>query len=115
LSEAGQVGILVPDMSEFSAAEIQHLAKLARISLSDTEVAEFSAELPKILEFVEQLKAVKLADDLPAEALTTLEDLRADEVSGQRLSAKQLAALAPDWQAGQNVVPAVFGEVTDEG
>ncbi len=115
MSELNRVGILIPDMSELTAAEINHLATLARVRLSDAEVTEFSAELPKILEFVEQLQAVKLDKDLPAERLVELEQLRADEVTGERLTPKQLEELAPEWRDGQNVVPAVFGEVTDEG
>ncbi|HSX42212.1 MAG TPA: Asp-tRNA(Asn)/Glu-tRNA(Gln) amidotransferase subunit GatC [Candidatus Saccharimonadales bacterium] len=102
-------------MSELSAAEIAHLAKLARIRLSTEEQKSLSQELPKIVEFVEQLRAVKLDDSLAGAEPAELESLRPDEVSGERLSVEQLKNLAPDWRDGQNVVPAVFGEVADEG
>lgn len=106
--------IIEPDMPELSAAEVSHLAKLARIRLSAAETKEFSAKLPKILDLVDQLKSVTLSKDLPAEPATALEKLRADEVSGQRLGVERLAKLAPEWQNGQNVVPAVFSEAADE-
>lgn len=101
-------------MSDFSAAEIDHLAELARIALSPEEKAEFTQELPKIVEFVEHLRGVKLDDDLKGSEAVDLKNMRKDEVSGARLTLEQLQALAPNWQDGQVVVPAVFGEAADE-
>ena len=102
-------------MSDISAADVSHLAKLARVRLTPEEEQEFTSELPKILDFVEQLRQVKLGKNLPETAAVKLEDLRADEVSGKRLSVGELEKLAPEWRDGQNVVPAVFGEAVDEG
>lgn len=100
-------------MSQLNLEEVNHLADLARLTLSSEEQEKFSQELPKIVEFVEQLREVKLDGDVETTKTTPLEAMRADEVSGDRLSLNQLEQLAPTWRDGQVEVPAVFGEDAD--
>lgn len=102
-------------MSEITSADVAHLATLARIKLSAEEQQEFAGELPKIVEFVEQLRQVKLASAGEQTKTVDLKDLRDDVVASNQLSLTQLEGLAPEWRDGQNVVPAVFGESSDEG
>lgn len=97
-------------MTQISAAEVAHLATLARLNLSADEQAKFAEELPKIVDFVEQLQQVPLDDANQETATTPLEAMRPDEVSGDRLTLDQLEKLAPTWRDGQVEVPAVFGE-----
>lgn len=105
-------------MSELNQTNIGHLADLARLSLSADEQAKFSQELPKIVEFVEQLQQVRLDGDDVSVKATPLEVMRDDVVSSERLTPAQLEQLAPTWRAippagGQVEVPAVFGEDAD--
>lgn len=101
-------------MSEFSLEEIDHLAKLSRLTLSTEEKEKFAKQLPEILEFVDQLSAVaKLSSEKPTQT-TPLAKLRADEKSSEKLSLETLQKLAPAWHENQVEVPAVFGEVADE-
>jgi aspartyl-tRNA(Asn)/glutamyl-tRNA(Gln) amidotransferase subunit C len=102
-------------MSQLSAEEIDHLAKLTRIKLSAEERQEFAGELPKIVEFIEQLRQVQLSSTLVEAPAVPLEGLREDSVGSQALSLEQLQRLAPEWQNGQNVVPAVFGNDSEGG
>lgn len=99
-------------MSELSSAEITHLAKLARLSLSETEIERFAQELPKIAEFVAVLQDASIDKDDKLRPSRPLEEMRAD-IAGTSLTPDELQALAPEWQDGQNRVPAVFGESTD--
>ncbi len=57
-----------------------HLAQLARISLSDAEVDEFSEELSAILQYVEQLSSVDVADLKPTNQVTGLTNVMRDDV-----------------------------------
>lgn len=105
-------------MSQLTPEEVNHLASLARLTLSGEEQAKFGQELPKIVEFVEQLREVKLDGDVETTKTTPLEAMRSDEVSSGRLTLAQLEQLAPTWRAippagGQVEVPAVFGEDAD--
>ena len=113
LSGADQVDIL-KSMSELAPEEIDHLAKLARITLSPEEKAQFAEQLPEIIGFIDALTTVTKTGSVESAIIPTPQaELRADEVSGERLSIEQLAKLAPAWRDDQVSVPAVFGEVGD--
>lgn len=102
-------------MSEISNEDITHLAKLSRLTLSSGEKEKFTKQLPEILEFVDQLSVVaKISSEKPSQT-TPLVKLRADEESSEKLSLETLQKLAPAWHEDQVEVPAVFGEVADEG
>jgi aspartyl-tRNA(Asn)/glutamyl-tRNA(Gln) amidotransferase subunit C len=64
------------------AATVRHIAKLARISVTDSEVAALAPELSNILGWIEQLQEVNVAGVEPMTAVipNTLR-LREDEVT----------------------------------
>jgi len=68
-------------MANLTRDDVLHLAQLARISLSDDEVNEFSEELSAILQYVEQLSSVDVSDLEPTNQVTGLTNvMRDDEV-----------------------------------
>lgn len=90
-------------------AEVRKLAYLARLELSDDEVAEVRPQLDRILEFIESLSAL---DTENVEPMTTALDVenrwRADTlVVG--LSNAQAIENAPAHDEGCFLVPAVLG------
>ncbi len=99
-------------MSGLTASGIDHLAKLARLALSDAEKEKFSRELPKIAEFVEALQKSEIATNSQKDAVS-LTMLRDDVPSNNGLTLDQLQQLSPQWEKNQNVVPPVFG-VSDD-
>jgi aspartyl-tRNA(Asn)/glutamyl-tRNA(Gln) amidotransferase subunit C len=99
-------------MPTLKPAEISHLAALARLSLTEEESKQFAKQLPQILDFVDQLKKAKVSGELKTEAVAQ-DQLREDVVGSDSLSLDRLKKLAPKWQDGQVVVPAVFGESDD--
>ncbi len=48
-----------------SREEIQHLAQLARLELSDEEVASLQKDISHILDYVGQVSAVSIQDAVP--------------------------------------------------
>ena len=48
-------------MSAVDAETVRHVAKLARLTLSDAEVTQFAAELSKILTMVDELNQVDVS------------------------------------------------------
>jgi len=48
-----------------SKEEVKHIAKLARLGLSDKEIGEFQKELSKILNYIEKLKEVDISNVKP--------------------------------------------------
>lgn len=55
------------------------MASLARISLSNDEVAEFSGELSAILGYVEQLRSVDVSGLTPTNQVTGLTNIMRDD------------------------------------
>ncbi|MBI4947988.1 Asp-tRNA(Asn)/Glu-tRNA(Gln) amidotransferase subunit GatC [Candidatus Berkelbacteria bacterium] len=101
-------------MSEISVTEIERLAALVRLELTEAEKQNLTTDLPKILNFVEQLRLAKLESDSLDKEVLALEDLRSDEVSETNLSLGEIEKLAPQFKNDQVIVPAVFGESEDE-
>jgi aspartyl-tRNA(Asn)/glutamyl-tRNA(Gln) amidotransferase subunit C len=68
-------------MAKLTRDDVLHLAQLARISLSDTEVDEFSEELSAIMQYVEQLATVGVEGLRPTNQVTGLTNvMREDKV-----------------------------------
>ena len=60
--------------------DVQHVAQLARLNLSEQEIAHFQEQLSHVLEYVERLKQVDVSDVEPtAHAMPVVNVFRADE------------------------------------
>lgn len=90
--------------------QVEHVAKLARLRLSEEEKALFAGQLSKILEYVEQLKAIGTEGvDHTASGLDQPGLLREDEVRPS-LGAEPATANAPEAEGGTFLVPKVIQE-----
>ena len=100
-------------MSSFSPDDVRRLASLARLQLSDAEIASFARQLGEILDFARQVQSAGSSPDAAAAATGTVlsasQATRDDEV---RASLPREAALggAPeaDVRAGLFKVPRVL-------
>ncbi len=103
-----------------SPDEIRNLAALARLELSDDEVAAQGKDMDAILGYIKQLDEVDVADVAPTSQVTGLINvLRADDVverSDEEAFARraELLAAAPDANDGYVRVPGVFAAGSDE-
>jgi len=89
---------------------VRHVAGLARLRLTDEEVARFSRDLSNILRYVAQLNELDTADVPPtAHPLDVHNVLREDEI-GPSVSSEQATANAPDRQDGFFKVPKVLDQ-----
>lgn len=87
--------------------EVLHIARLARLRLSEAEVETFGAQLSSILDYVEQLNELDTADVEPTtHAVPLVMHLRPDAVES-RLSREEVLANAPDASDGHFRVPKV--------
>lgn len=66
-------------MADLTPTDIRKLAHLARIELTDEEVADFTKELGTILQYVEQLQAVDVTGLKPTEQVTGLKNVMRDD------------------------------------
>lgn len=82
-----------------------HVARLARLELSEREIGELTGELSGILEHVERIATLDLHDVEPTTHVVPLENvLRADEPRPSLPPAEALAP-APDSDGGGFRVP----------
>ena len=96
--------------SGIARADVEHLAGLARIELSDAELDRLAADLPAILEHVAVVQQAA-GDDVPAMSHPLPVDnvFRADEVRPS-LTPEQALAGAPESQDQRFMVPKILGE-----
>ena len=88
--------------------QVRHIAKLARIAMSDDELDRLVPELNNILGWVEQLSEVDTDGVEPLTAVIDLKlRLRDDVVTDGNIQAEVLAN-APDAQHGFFAVPKVI-------
>ncbi|USR79785.1 Asp-tRNA(Asn)/Glu-tRNA(Gln) amidotransferase subunit GatC [Arcanobacterium pinnipediorum] len=97
-------------MSTFSKQEVARLADLARISLSEDELAQFAAELEVINESVSRLKEVVEADIPPTSHPIPLTNVWREDEIVPGLDRDEVLAMAPQSDDGKFGVPAILGE-----
>lgn len=91
------------------------IAHLARLRFEDEELTRITADLNRILEHVESLKALDADGEdghLPTSGAPTVADCAATRGDGAEvpdLLARDLSAVAPDWRDGFFVVPPLPG------
>ena len=100
-----------PTVTQFTTTDVERIAQLARLALTDEEKALFGRQLADILTYVEQLRDVDTSG-VPAtsHSLVATSSLRDDEISPS-LPREEAVAAAPDADraAGLFKVPRVLG------
>jgi aspartyl-tRNA(Asn)/glutamyl-tRNA(Gln) amidotransferase subunit C len=89
-----------------SRDQVLHVARLARLELTDAEIDAFSGELSKVLDYIETIEQLgDLADVPPTSHVVNVENaLRADEPRPSLPPARALES-APDSALGGFRVP----------
>jgi aspartyl-tRNA(Asn)/glutamyl-tRNA(Gln) amidotransferase subunit C len=90
--------------------DVEHVAKLARLAITETEKDAFSKQLSAILTYVEQLKALDAAGVEPtATVLAQVNVFRADKARAS-LPVEKALANAPEAESGHFRVPKIIEE-----
>ncbi|WP_127489805.1 Asp-tRNA(Asn)/Glu-tRNA(Gln) amidotransferase subunit GatC [Paenibacillus ehimensis] len=88
--------------------DVEHVAALARLELSDSEKEQFTEQLNAILKYAEQLEQLNTDDVEPtSHAMPLVNVMREDEVRPS-LPIEKVLLNAPDEEDGQIKVPAVL-------
>ena len=95
---------------KITLAEVEHVARLARLALDADEKERMRSQLDAILGYIEQLRRVDTEGVEPtAHVLPLVNVLREDEVRPS-YSVDAMLANAPDAQDGQFRVPRILEE-----
>jgi aspartyl-tRNA(Asn)/glutamyl-tRNA(Gln) amidotransferase subunit C len=91
-----------------SLNEVERIASLARLALTDTQKERYRVQLEAILDHVAKLQGQDTTDVTPTASVSEASmPLRPDEPR-QSLSANELLKNAPEQQDGQFKIPPVF-------
>ena len=88
--------------------QVQHVARLARLSLSDDEVAMFTGQMADILAYVEKLNELNTDGIVPTSHAVPMENAFRDDVVRPSIGADAALANAPDRIADFFRVPKVI-------
>jgi aspartyl-tRNA(Asn)/glutamyl-tRNA(Gln) amidotransferase subunit C len=93
-----------------SRGDVEHVAHLARLGLSDDEVARLAEQLNDILDQYAILAEVDTDDIPPTAQVIELENILRDDEVRPSLPLDSVLANAPEVSGDHIVVPAVLGE-----
>ena len=97
-------------MAGISRGDVVHVARLARLDLTDEEIDRFTVQLGAVLDHVADLEALDTAGVPPtAHPLPLVNVLRAD-VPGPSLDRDEVLSQAPAAEDGRFRVPRILGE-----
>lgn len=98
------------EQTGLSDADVRHVARLARLGLTDEEVASLRGQLSDILAYAEQVQEVATPDVPPTSHPYPLANvLRADEPRPS-LPPEEALSTAPQPEDGRFQVPRIVGE-----
>jgi aspartyl-tRNA(Asn)/glutamyl-tRNA(Gln) amidotransferase subunit C len=83
-------------MARITKDEVLHVARLARLELSDDEVAKFQEQLSDILEAVSKVSELDLSDVPPTAHPLEIANAWAEDVPRPCLTLDEVFANAPD-------------------
>ncbi len=97
-------------MAKLTRDDVLKLARLARIDLTNEEIAEFEGEFNEILQYVEQLQAVDVEGFAPTSQVTGLINItRKDVEKNYGYTATELLKNAPSVKDGHIQVRKMIG------
>lgn len=96
-------------MSEISRAEVEHLAKLSRLALSDAELSQFAGQIDKIVDAVSAVGKVDTDGIEPMSHPHSLKAAMREDKIVPTLTAEQALDQAPAVEDDRFVVPQILG------
>ena len=97
-------------MATISRDEVAHLARLARLAVTDDELDTFAGQLDVILQAVAQVSEVAAADVPPTSHSVPLTNVLRDDVVTPSLPREEALAGAPDQDQDRFRVPRILDE-----
>ncbi len=97
-------------MPRISTDDVAHVARLARLRLSEEELVTFTGQLDAVLDHAADVEALDLDDVPPTSHPYPLANVLRDDEVVPSLDREEVLAQAPDVEDHQFKVPPVLGE-----
>ncbi len=93
---------------KLTRTQVEHVARLARLDLTDEETERFREQLSAILEYAERLQQLDTKDIPPTATVLPLENVMRDDEVRPSLPPEEALANAPAAEDGYFRVPPVL-------
>jgi len=97
-------------MANSTEIDIDYVAKLARIELSDEEKQKFSKQLAQILEYFQKLSKIDVSNVEPSAHAHAVYNVWREDVEGAPISVEDALLNAPAKRDNQIIVPKVVDD-----
>lgn len=97
-------------MSSITRADVDHLARLARLQLTEDELDHYAGQLDVILQSVARVSEVAADDIPPTSHPIPMDNVYRDDVARPGLDRSEVAASAPAWEDDRFRVPRILDE-----
>ncbi len=91
-----------------SRDEVLHVAKLARVGVSEADIAKFQAQLSQILDYFQDLQKLDTSNVPPTAHVLPLHTVMREDEPGPSFPQEEVLANAPQAEDGQFKVRAVL-------
>lgn len=88
--------------------DVEHVARLARLELSDSEKDQFTEQLNAILKYAEKLNGLDTENVEPTSHVLPIKNVMRADVNRPSLPIEKVLLNAPDEEDGHFKVPAVL-------
>jgi len=97
-------------MAQITREDVAHVARLARLQLTEDELDTFTGQLAKVLDHARDVEALDVGDVPPTSHPYPLQNVLRPDERRPSLDRDAVLAGAPDTEDGQFRVPPVLGE-----
>lgn len=91
-----------------SEKDVQYVAKLARLEVTDEEVAKYTKQLDNILGYVEQLSKLDTTNVEPLAHVLDMKNVTREDKPTPSLTQQEVLSNAPEPQSGHFRVPRIM-------
>jgi aspartyl-tRNA(Asn)/glutamyl-tRNA(Gln) amidotransferase subunit C len=97
-------------MSRITPDDVRHVARLARLDVTDDEIELFAGQLDAVLDHAQDVEALDTAGVPPTAHPLPLVNVLRDDIPGASLDRDEVLAMAPAAEDGRFRVPRILGE-----
>lgn len=91
-----------------SRKEVEYIANLARLELSEEEIEHFQGQLEGILGYIDKLKTVDISGMVPMAHVLDIKNVFRQDIIGKSIDVEKVLERAPQREGNFFIVPKVI-------